>query len=345
MKRLSGVVVSMLCLAGVWAGRAAAACQIKSFAELPVTVIHNRFLIDAAIDGKPVKLIFDSGAFGTTLFGDAADMLGLGFRDNGDYAITGIGGEARERVRHVGTLTIGRYTRSKALLVVAPTARGDNGAAGLLGRDEYGNFDLEFDIPDRVIRFLRADGCSDAQMPYWATKSYSETPLVVLPEDVSAEFRIMLTLNGRSIEATVDSGSPITTVSTSAANNAGLFQRDFKAHGEVRGIGTHTLPGYTANFKTVAIDGETIQNVDLDVADLFHYSPVQKTGTLVATENTELSQGLLGADFLMSHRVLLSHSHRMMYFTYEGGLVFGPHAGPKGAGTKADAASSGPPPP
>jgi hypothetical protein len=32
--------------------------------------------------------------------------------------------------------------------------------------------------------------------------------------------------------------------------------------------------------------------------------------------------GPLGADFLRSHRVLVAHSQRKMYFTYAGGPVF-----------------------
>jgi hypothetical protein len=31
---------------------------------------------------------------------------------------------------------------------------------------------------------------------------------------------------------------------------------------------------------------------------------------------------LLGADFLRSHRVLIAHSQRKMYFTHAGGTVF-----------------------
>ena len=47
---------------------------------------------------------------------------------------------------------------------------------------------------------------------------------------------------------------------------------------------------------------------------------------------------LLGADFLRAHRVLVAHSQRKMYFTYEGGPVFQPRAAEARRGTPPESA-------
>lgn len=70
---------------------------------------------------------------------------------------------------------------------------------------------------------------------------------------------------------------------------------------------------------------ETISDTVIRFADLFKdatYTP--RSGSMIQQRVEFLPDMLLGADFLRSHRVLVSHSQRKMYFSYEGGPVFQP---------------------
>jgi hypothetical protein len=51
---------------------------------------------------------------------------------------------------------------------------------------------------------------------------------------------------------------------------------------------------------------------------------------------------LLGADFLRSHRVLVSHSQRKIYFTYVGGPIFQTARAPEPRGTPSQPRSAPP---
>jgi len=77
------------------------------------------------------------------------------------------------------------------------------------------------------------------------------------------------------------------------------------------GIGRGTYPTWIARFDTFAVGDELVKNAMLRIGD------------------TEMDQAagdpvemLIGADFLLSHRVYVANSERKLYFTYLGGPVF-----------------------
>ena len=74
-------------------------------------------------------------------------------------------------------------------------------------------------------------------------------------------------------------------------------------------------------FESFAIGDEMIRNPYLRFADIFRYSKFATTAGHLprAVAHPDM---LLGADFLRSHRVLVAHSQRRIYFTYAGGTVF-----------------------
>lgn len=74
----------------------------------------------------------------------------------------------------------------------------------------------------------------------------------------------------------------------------------------------------------MGVGGETAHDVVLSVADMFEGTRATEIGSLLSHERDGLPLVLVGADFLKAHRVLLSRSHQMMFFTYAGtGPVFG----------------------
>ena len=75
-------------------------------------------------------------------------------------------------------------------------------------------------------------------------------------------------------------------------------------------------------FKSFAIGNESIPDVRIRFADLWKESTYQETGSRIGKKVMQTQPMLLGADFLRSHRTLIAHSQRRVYFTYTGGPVF-----------------------
>ncbi|HEX2560586.1 tetratricopeptide repeat protein, partial [Phenylobacterium sp.] len=113
---------------------------------------------------------------------------------------------------------------------------------------------------------------------------------------------------GRPIRAMFDTGAFRSVLRRSTAERLG-FKPDgpgVEHAGLSAGIGPRVLENWIAPFAEFRIGDETIKNTRLRVA------PIALNG----------ADMLLGADFFLSHRVLVSSSQDRIYFTYNGGPVF-----------------------
>ncbi len=317
-----------------------AACQMATNAELDVRFSANRPLVRAEINGTPVWLLVDTGAYASSLFVGAAERLGLKPYDTGVEA-EGVGGRVKVMRADLDLLKLQKAEVKHFGMNIAGGANMDaaNGAVGLLGRDFLGLADVEFDLAAGKIRLFTPKDCGRQPLAYWT----KEPAYVDMHRGGSrqAPFDFPLKLNGYYVDAVLDSGAGLTVVSPSVAAHAGVRQDQFSADvGHSRGIGAHLMETRTATFDTVDLGDEKIPNAQLQVTQLaFDPDSVGGAGSHLGGGGTQM---LLGADFLRAHRVLIAGSQDRIYFTYNGGPVFHkvttdrPSATPPAAGKPAD---------
>ena len=87
-------------------------------------------------------------------------------------------------------------------------------------------------------------------------------------------------------------------------------------------MGGKVLPVWSAPFQSFTIGTETAKDVRIPFSDLFRDANYASTGSRIPTKVEGPQQMLLGVDFLRSHRVLVSHSQKRIYFTRNGGPLF-----------------------
>ena len=301
---------------------ASAGCVINNLAELPVRYNGVRVLADAKLNGHDARLVVDSGAFASTLSEAAARKVGANPRGLSGFQIGGIGGY-REAGAVALDLTLGVTTFRAEQFVVLPGEDDTNVPSALLGREFLLQHDLDFDLADGLLRFVRPVGCTDDQMVFW-NKPYSEAVLEDARTD-RAEIRVKTFVNGHPVLALIDSGAPFSTITTGAAERVGLDPSHAASAGLVGGLGRGQMVARVAHVNSFTIGEETIKNSKLLIADLWHYNVVPETGTRLgnAAVIADQPEMLLGADFLKAHRVLFAPSHGRIYFSYLGGPVFG----------------------
>jgi predicted aspartyl protease len=311
-------------LAVLAAGPAGAACQMIKNAELDVRFAGNRPLVEASINGKPVWLEVDTGAYTSTLFVGAAEQLGLKGYDTG-YQLSGVGGEVEVLRADIADFALGAtHVKGFAMNIAGGanmhgSVRGDDRTVvGLLGRDFLGLADVEFDLAAHKMRMLTFKDCGDRSLAYW-----SDAPgFVEMGRSRSfkqEEFYFPLKINGYQIRAVLDSGAGLSAVSPSVAAHAGVVDADYKDGGRVIGIGNKSVVRRTAAFHDIDLGDEKIKTGELDVVDLGGREEGSSTGTHTGGGGLAM---LLGADFLHSHHVLIANSQDRIYFTYNGGEVF-----------------------
>ena len=321
---LTTMAVSVLSLAS-WVGGASAACQMVKNAELDVRFVGNRPLVEAAINGHPVWIEVDTGAYNSALFAPAAARLGLKGYDTGNRAI-GVGGEVEVFRVDIAEFALQNAKVKNFQMDVAGgihaggrLGSGEREVVGLLGRDFLGLVDgVEFDLSHGKLRLLTFKDCGSRSLAYWAEgPGYVEMGRAGFKQ---APFYFPLKINGYYIKSTLDSGAGLTVVSRTVAAHAGVTEADYIGPTyRSAGIGNKLVETKTATFHNIDLGDEKIAKAELQITDLERGMDDGGTGSRVAASALPM---LLGADFLHSHRVLIAANQDRIYYTYEGGPVF-----------------------
>src|SRR6202012_513159 len=157
-----------------------------------------------------------------------------------------------------------------------------------------GPFDVEYDLGDGMIRFFRAEGCNETNLAYWsAGKALSRIDLD-FPGRYLQHINARAQVDGHAIRVTLDSGVRLSIMSRPAAARAGvqISTEGVTPAGLSYGIYGQSSEEFLAPFSSFKIGDEEIKNTKLRFSDLH-------------LEGTDM---LLGMDFFLSHRILVSSS-------------------------------------
>ena len=265
--------------------------------------------IIAKINDQDAKFALDSGAFFSMISSATAAQFHLR-REAAPFGLSvkGIGGSATPEETTIKSFTIAGIPLHNVPFLVGGSEIGD-GVIGLLGQNFLEKWDIEYDFAKGVVRLFKASDCSHARLAYWATPqqpvsmmdiSYT-TPLA--PHTTGTAF-----INGVKIKVMFDTGSWTSMLTLRAAARAGIKPdtAGVAEAGYTTGIGRGAVKTYIAPFSSFKIgDNEEIKNARLRMVD----------------EGVDEDM-LIGADFFLSHHLLVSNSQHRLYFTYNGGPVF-----------------------
>jgi len=296
-------------------------CKFARIAEWPVRIERNHLITDGAINGKPVAVLLDTGAMQTLVLRTAAARLDLTRKGTKGGRMIGVGGESLIDTTLVDEFRVGQFTSTGLLMYVA--GEHDFGADVLLGEDFFRQFDVEFDLAAKRVRLYRPENCATTLLAYWADANVGQVEIDPVHERRS---QIVLTVevNGLPLKALLDSGASGSLLDKGEASRVGVTpETPGVVPAAVRsGLGSGSIPSWVGSFASFTIGNETIRDTDIVFADVFKGATTKSIGSHIPVKVEGLPSMLLGVDFLRSHRVLVAHSQRRIYFTYNGGPVF-----------------------
>lgn len=308
--RAAPVALTLALLALGTETSAAEPCQLGRLAELAVTMEGRRPLVHAAINGKDALFIADSGAFFSILTPAAAKQFDLPLQSADGLFVEGVGGNAYTWLTRVKTFTIFGRDLPKVPFYVAGNDVG-SGAVGVLGQNVFRIGDVDYDLANGVIGILRTHGdCRKTSLAYWANAKgmpYSEIDIdfatLENPHTMSEAY-----LNGKRIRVMFDTGADASLLSLDAARRAGVTSGSpgVTSAGTSSGVGRREVPTWIGPFASFRIGDEEIRNTRLEFGEM-------------SMHDVDM---LIGADFFLSHHVLVASSQHRLYFTYNGGPVF-----------------------
>jgi predicted aspartyl protease len=286
---------------------AVAGCALRTM-ELPVQVVDQRGIATVAIDGVEVPLMVNTGAFYSSLSPDAAERLQLHVTDAPTTLnVHGLTGRVDDRIARVDKLKILQGEISGIDFLVGGHAH--RGAMGVMGRNILSFSDTEYDLAHGVIRFVRHDGeCSNTNMAYWAHGSpVTELRLQRSNAHFSPAIEAVASINGQKLRVEFDTGA-MSLISKDAAKRLGLAWDESEPAGQLRGADDGQTPYWIAAIDRFELGDEEIRNSQIRVANFDMRNGVDM---------------LLGVDFFLSHHIYVSSVSRRLFFSYNGGKVFG----------------------
>jgi hypothetical protein len=157
LPKFSGIALVSIAFSIAVIAPALAACKMAKMAELSVSMGLVP-LTDAKINGHEVRFVVDSGAFYSILSTTSAAELNikLGPAPYG-MSIIGIGGtRVKPSITNVETFTLaGLPVHNMGFFVAGSVAGLTSGSVGLLGQNVFGVSDVEYDLANGKIRFIK----------------------------------------------------------------------------------------------------------------------------------------------------------------------------------------------
>jgi tetratricopeptide (TPR) repeat protein/predicted aspartyl protease len=275
--------------------------------ELPVTMAGLEPRIPVKINGEPATFLLDSGAFFSLINPSKAAQFHL-TQHPLDLELQGVAGVADATVTRVNSFTLGNFELKSFQFIVASNNSTDD-VAGILGQNILDTSDVEYDLPHGALRFFHAIDCANANLAYWGTdRVVSRIPLDAIDrkDPHTSGFAYV---NGVRVHVIFDTGAAASVLSRQAAARAGvnLYGAGVTPLEGIYGMGKSVMRGWLAPVASFKLGDEEVRNFKIQVAEL--------------SGDTDTDM-LLGADFFISHRVLVANSQRRLYFSYEGGQIF-----------------------
>lgn len=263
-------VFAMLLPAFAWAGAASAAdapCRLIRAESIDLeTTASGVVTISVTIENKPARLLIDTGAAFSVLNSSFARSLGHEphMIPNGIY-FTMIGGYKLRNMVTVDSLTVGRLTAKKFQFVSTPPEAMGEDAAGVLGADVLGAYDVEIDFLAGKFNIFSQNRC-DGNVVYWTQEPFAEVPITLGSDE---HITIPVTLDGKEFTAIADTGAYRSFMSYEVAKS--IFGID-ETNPALKKIGNRMINGvvqtttYAYPFQTLTFEGVTVRFPDIEIA-------------------------------------------------------------------------------
>ena len=309
---MNKIVSGCIALIGVFSAATstrAAGCQLKEYGSLQVEMLGQQPTTTVKINGTDTRFMLDTGAFYSMMSNASAQALNLRTRELPfGYRINGIGGSTTARYTQVKEFGILGVTLKNIEFIVG----GSDAGYGLLGANLLDIADLEIDLAHGKMNLFKPEGCNKTGLAYWSKAGEFNMVDIDTSESRSAAHQtvVEVEINGKKLRAMIDSGASATVMSRHAAEHVGinLDGPNVKPGMTSSGIGSKSLKAWTVNIDSFQFGTELIQHTQMEVLD----------GS-IGGGDTDM---LLGADFLLAHRMYIANSQDKIYFTYNGGRLF-----------------------
>ena len=286
------------------------------------TLPSGRPAIDGMIGDTPETFLIDTGGVISMVTSRTVRELKLTTTTNRRMALTGVNGASTQTVAQLPSITIGRYRQQGVYFFVMrvrddPSDTTQPEFAGLIAPDFLQNFDADFDFAQKKLNLISPDHCA-GKVQYWSAPSIA---IVSMTMDSAGHIKFPMTLDGRRVNALLDTGASTTTLNLTVARqqfDVDPNAPDVEKVGELSG--GYSASVYRRRFKTLAFEGVVINNPMIDLLpDLMggQVAAAPRTGSIIR-EDRGIPEVILGMTTLNQLHLYIAYKERKVYITAAG---------------------------
>jgi predicted aspartyl protease len=271
-------------------------CRLKMIASLEMqTTMDGRVTIPVQIEGHDYRLMVDTGGYINTV--SPGLVKHEGYRPS---VSTGV------RLKGMGTTMLNSYVTVKDFAIGNAHGKdfnffvdSDNGLFedGTLAPQIMASYDTDIDFAHDRFTLISPDHCP-GQVVYWTKSPFAVVDMTI---ENRTHIAVPVTIDGKEIDAVLDTGAHTSYINMSMAARLGLDEKDpaMKLRGTIR-INGLAGPVYNYPFKSLSFGAVTVSNPRLEIVS-----------DKVWPEN----KLLLGVGTLRQLHLYIAYKERKLYVT------------------------------
>jgi predicted aspartyl protease len=304
-----------------WGVQAQDCAPLKMAASIQMKPIHGgtAMLVPIMIEGTQRHLLFDTGGYMSQITSVVADQLKLERRQS-SLQLFDVSGNKSDQFVIAKQIEIGGMRASNLpFMVINPDSnlgKGDEPYDGILSSDFLFKYDIEVDYGSNKLNYFLPDHC-EGKVIYWPHDAVGVVPVTVFDNQIKATVE----LDGKKIDAIVDTGAYRTTISMATAKyRFGLTPESPGVEREGAINGDETLQAYTYRFSKLSFGDIAAANIKItllpDKVNSKNRPEFQTEWRAKRVdEDLKLTPMLIGMDLLKRLHIYMAFKERRLYVT------------------------------
>ena len=270
-------------------GALAAECPVVPLASVKTDrLADGRIKIPVSLEGHPLSFLVDTGGISTTIKWEQARELRLPVKQS-LRKLTGVGGSMLNFTVTGENFSIGDLRVHNLPIYVESRSLAD--ADGTLAPDILRNYDVDIDFPHGSLSLISPDRCAGADR--------ADAAVIAMDVAQNGHVRFPVKIDGKTIMATLDTGSTISLINMQAAASLGIYPASQQL-ALVRDTGQYRLYAYP--FQTLEIGGVSVKNPRIAIASDSFFPGLG-------------SDLVLGMDALRQMHLTIAYGEQRLYIT------------------------------
>lgn len=268
--------------------------------------------INFQIGDETKLMVIDTGGVISFLDSAVVDEMKLTKREGGLILYDAYGRKLNE-LAIAPSVTMGPLKITDVEFIVSPHSY-DPDAVGMLGPNVLRPFDIELDFANKKVNFFTQDHCP-GKVVYWTTSGFGRIPFSY---DVGRHIALTAQLDGKDINAMIDTGAPYSAISAAAAHQMYDLTRD--APGVDKSEGTDSngehWTAYSHRFAVLTLGAVSITNPEIGILPDGAARAAQSVDDNAGHEPTlHLTPLILGLAELRHLHMYISYKEKVIYVT------------------------------